>query len=122
MAVEIAHRFEERLKTTQETLVDLWKLKQQIDAAEQEREASDLPANAFAVYLRLKQDNVEKAYEVGKAARGALRSPEGRGNYHHQTCGVRSIRTPFAVSTALSCPPSRRFLPIPKRDLGYTTT
>ena len=85
MATEIARRFEERQRTTQETLTDLWKLIQETKAARQEAEATELSAEAFAVYWMLKRDGVEKAGEVARAAADAFdRHPHWRTSRHQE--------------------------------------
>ena len=54
-AEAVALAFEERLKTTQETLADLVALLSEVREAEQERDKTDLSREAFAVLWHLKR-------------------------------------------------------------------
>ena len=67
-AEEIAQAFEDRQRTTQETLEELKKLIQEISEARKEREGKDLSPEAFAVWWLLQRDGVPKAEEVARAA------------------------------------------------------
>ncbi|MGH9429164.1 MAG: type I restriction enzyme subunit R domain-containing protein, partial [Terriglobia bacterium] len=71
-AEQIAQAFEDRQKTTQGTLEELRKLIQEINEARQEREATELSAESFAVYWLLKKEGVEQADTVAKAAADAF--------------------------------------------------
>ncbi|MGH8008489.1 MAG: type I restriction enzyme subunit R domain-containing protein, partial [Candidatus Binatia bacterium] len=71
-AEQIAQAFEDRQKTTQGTLEELRKLIQEINEARQEREATELSAESFAVYWLLKKEGVEQADTVVKAAADAF--------------------------------------------------
>ncbi len=71
-AEQIAQAFEERQKTTQETLDDLRKLLQYLAEARAQREATALSPEAFAVYWLLAKENVHQADEVAKAAAEAF--------------------------------------------------
>ena len=66
-AEQIARAFEERQQTTQATLDELRKLIEEVRQARQERDATELSPESFAVYWLLKRDGVPKASEVAKA-------------------------------------------------------
>jgi len=66
-AEEIARRFEERQETTQATLEELRKLIAEVRRAREERDATELSPESFAVYWLLQRDGVSKAGEVAKA-------------------------------------------------------
>jgi len=71
-AEQIARAFEERQQTTQATLDELRKLIEEVRQARQERDATELSPESFAVYWLLKRDGVPKASEVAKATSEAF--------------------------------------------------
>jgi type I restriction enzyme R subunit len=71
-AEQIAQAFEDRQQTTQTTLQGLRELIDEITQARQDREATELSPEAFAVFWLLKKEGVEKADEVAKAAAQAF--------------------------------------------------
>jgi type I restriction enzyme R subunit len=71
-AEQIAQAFEDRQQTTQTTLQGLRTLINEITQARQDREATELSPEAFAVFWLLKKEGVEKADEVAKAAAQAF--------------------------------------------------
>ena len=71
-AEEIAAGFEDRQKTTTETLESLEAVIREIIEARAEREATELSAEAFAVYWLLKQEGIGPAQDVAKAVAEAF--------------------------------------------------
>ncbi len=67
-AEQVAQAFEERQKTTQETLEELRRLIQEVLEARQERQATEMSPESFAVYWLLKKQGVEQADTVARAA------------------------------------------------------
>src|SRR5205085_2086433 len=63
-AEEIARAFEDRQKTTQDTLQELEKLVAELTEAERRREETELTADGFAVYWVLQRREVPKALEA----------------------------------------------------------
>jgi type I restriction enzyme R subunit len=76
-AAQVALSFEERQATTQEALDALTRLVRECAEAEQTRERSDLPSEAFTVFWLLKRDDVANAEEVARASAAAF------GRYPH---------------------------------------
>jgi type I restriction enzyme R subunit len=76
-AAQVALNFEERQTTTQEALEALTKLVKECAEAEQTRERSDLPSEAFTIFWLLKRDGVAEAEEVARAGAAAF------GRYPH---------------------------------------
>jgi type I restriction enzyme R subunit len=71
-AEEIARGFEDRQKTTQETLSELEKIVQELRKAQKERDASNLSPEAFAVFWYLQKENVPKAREIAEQVTAAF--------------------------------------------------
>jgi len=88
-AEQIAQAFEDRQKTTQETLEELRNLIQEIRQARQERTATELSAESFAVYWLLKKEGVEQADTVAKAAGKAFEQHPHWQTSSHQEQEVR---------------------------------
>ena len=65
-AEEVLVAFGDRQRTTRDALADMLKIVEQLRTARQEREASDLSPEAFAVSGFLKQEGVAKADEVAR--------------------------------------------------------
>ncbi len=81
----IAQAFEDRQKTTQETLEELRKLIEEVQQARQERDATELSPEAFAVYWLLSKDDVGKAGDIAKAAGEAFdKYPHWRTSSHQE--------------------------------------
>ncbi|HZO82319.1 MAG TPA: HsdR family type I site-specific deoxyribonuclease [Candidatus Binataceae bacterium] len=66
-AAQVALSFEERQATTHEALDALTRLVRECAEAEQTRERSDLPSEAFTIFWLLKRDGVAEAEEVARA-------------------------------------------------------
>ncbi len=91
-AKSIAQQFEERQKTTQQTLQSLLELIRAINTAQRERDQVDLSPEAFAVYFHLQQQGLEQALEVGKAAARAFEQyPHWQSSRHQE----KDLRTAF---------------------------
>ena len=88
-AEQIAQAFEDRQKTTQETLEELRRLIQEILQARKERDDSELSAESFAVYWLLKKEGVEQAFVVAKAAGDAFKQYPHWQTSSHQEQEVR---------------------------------
>lgn len=88
-AEQIAQAFEDRQKTTQETLEELRKLIQEILQARKERDDSELSAESFAVYWLLKKEGIEQADAVAKAAGDAFKQYPHWQTSSHQEQEVR---------------------------------
>ncbi len=65
-AEEVIVAFEDRQRTTRDTLGEMLKIIEGLRKAKQERDASDLSPEAFAVSWYLKQEGVEKADDVAR--------------------------------------------------------
>jgi type I restriction enzyme R subunit len=76
-AEEIAQAFEDRQKTTQDTLTELDKIVQELRKAQKERDDSDLSPEAFAVFWYLQKEGVAAAKEVAKQVMASF------GDYPH---------------------------------------
>jgi type I restriction enzyme R subunit len=88
-AAEIAQSFEERQKTTQETLGELRKLIQEIIAARKERDSSELTPESFAVLWLLKKEGIEQADTIAKEAGEAFEKYPHWQTSSHQEQEVR---------------------------------
>jgi type I restriction enzyme R subunit len=71
-AEQIAQAFEDRQKTTRDTLEELQRLIKEIKEARKERDAAELSPEAFAVYWLLKREGVAQASPVAQAAQRAF--------------------------------------------------
>ncbi|MEZ6131160.1 MAG: HsdR family type I site-specific deoxyribonuclease [Planctomycetaceae bacterium] len=84
-AEQIAAAFEDRQQNTKDTLSGLEKLIQEYMEARQQREATELSPESFAVFWLLKQQGVEKADEVAKAAAEAFeQNPHWQSSSHQE--------------------------------------
>lgn len=88
-AVEIAQAFEDRQKTTQDTLRELERLVQELREAEARRDETDLSPEAFAVFWLLKRGGVEQALEVARQAAAAFADHPHWQASAQQEAGVR---------------------------------
>ena len=79
-AEQIAEAFESRQQTTEQTLQSLLELVEQVKKARQERDATKLSPESFAVYWLLKHDGIEQADTVAREAEQAF-----EGHPHWQT-------------------------------------
>ncbi|HEV3260279.1 MAG TPA: HsdR family type I site-specific deoxyribonuclease, partial [Gemmataceae bacterium] len=71
-AEEIARAFQDRQKTTQETLADLDSLLRQLADAEKRQAETDLTPDAFAVFWLLERQGVPGALEVARGVASAF--------------------------------------------------
>jgi type I restriction enzyme R subunit len=71
-AEEIAQAFEDRQKTTQDTLSELEKIVAELRKAQRERDTSELSPEAFAVFWYLQKDSVPKAKEIAQQVMAAF--------------------------------------------------
>jgi len=71
-AEEIAQAFEDRQKTTQDTLSELDKIVAELRKAQQERDTSELSPEAFAVFWYLQKEGVPKAKEIAQQVMAAF--------------------------------------------------
>ncbi len=71
-AEELARAFEDRQKTTQDTLLGLEKLVEELAEAEQRREQTALSPEGFAVYWLLQRQEIPQALEVARAVAAAF--------------------------------------------------
>ena len=71
-AEQIAQAFESRQQTTEQTLQSLMELAEQVKKARQERDATKLSPESFAVYWLLQHDGVEQADAVAREAEQAF--------------------------------------------------
>jgi type I restriction enzyme R subunit len=88
-AEQIARAFEERQRTTRETLDALRRLIREVAEARQERDATQLMPEAFAVYWLLKRDGIAQADAVAQAAGQAFAEYPHWHTSSHQEQGVR---------------------------------
>ena len=88
-AEKIAQAFEDRQKTTKETLRELEQLLKELKEAEKKRNETELSPEAFAVYWLLKKEGVEKANEVAQAAATAFEEHPHWQSSSHQEQEVR---------------------------------
>src|SRR4051794_22664682 len=72
-AEEIARAFEDRQKTTRETLDELDKLVKEVAAAEAKQAETSLSPEGFAVYWLLQKDRPEQALGVAQAVEAAFK-------------------------------------------------
>ncbi|MCB9924872.1 MAG: HsdR family type I site-specific deoxyribonuclease [Planctomycetaceae bacterium] len=84
-AEQIAAAFEDRQQNTKDTLSGLEKLIQEYMEARKQREATELSPESFAVFWLLKQQGVEKADDVAKAAAEAFeQNPHWQSSSHQE--------------------------------------
>jgi type I restriction enzyme R subunit len=84
-AEEIARAFQDRQKTTQETLADLEDLLGQLAEAEKRQGETDLTPEAFAAFWLLERQGVPKALEVAQALASAFeRHPHWQTSSHQE--------------------------------------
>src|SRR5437660_6213525 len=95
-AEEIARAFQDRQKTTQETLADLESLLRQLADAEKRQAETDLTPDAFAVFWLLERQNVPKALEVAQGVASAFEQYP-----HWQTSGHQEQEVRKAIYKAL---------------------
>jgi type I restriction enzyme R subunit len=88
-AEEIARAFEERQKTTQETLQELERLVKELKEAEKKRDETELSPEAFAVYWFLKREGVSKAQAIAQSAAAAFQEFPHWQTSSHQEQEVR---------------------------------
>jgi type I restriction enzyme R subunit len=88
-AEEIARAFEDRQKTTQDTLRDLEKLLAELTEAERRQSETELTAEGFAVYWMLQRRGVGKALEAARAVDEAFRQYPHWQTSTHQEQDVR---------------------------------
>jgi type I restriction enzyme R subunit len=88
-AEEIARAFEERQKSTQETLQELERLVKELKEAEKKRDETELTPEAFAVYWFLKREGVSKAQTVAQSAAEAFQEFPHWQTSSHQEQEVR---------------------------------
>ena len=88
-AEEIARAFEERQKTTQETLQELERLVKELKEAGKKRDETELTPEAFAVYWFLKREGVSKAQTVAQSAAEAFQEFPHWQTSSHQEQEVR---------------------------------
>ena len=95
-AEEIARAFEERQKTTQDTLRELEALLRELREAEQQRTATELTPEGFAVYWLLKREGVVKVQEVAQAVAEAFEQhPHWQSSGHQEQEVRRSLYKAF---------------------------
>jgi type I restriction enzyme R subunit len=95
-AEEIARAFQDRQKTTQETLTDLENLLRQLADAEKHQAETDLTPDAFAVFWMLERQGVRGALEVARAVASAFEQYP-----HWQTSGHQEQDVRKAIYKAL---------------------
>lgn len=84
-AEQIAEAFEDRQKTTRETLTELEKLVKELRKAQQERDQENLSPEAFAVFWYLQKEGVDSAKEVaGQVAAAFAAHPHWHGSSHQE--------------------------------------
>ncbi len=88
-AEQIAQAFEDRQKTTVETLEELRRLIQEINRARAERKETELSPESFAVYWLLKKEGVAQADTVAKEAGKAFEKYPHWQTSSHQEQEVR---------------------------------
>jgi type I restriction enzyme R subunit len=67
-AAQIAQAFETRQQTTEQTLAELRRLLKEVAQARQEKDATNLSPESFAVYWFLKHEGIEQAESVARQA------------------------------------------------------
>jgi type I restriction enzyme R subunit len=95
-AEEVITAFEDRQRTTRDALADMLKIVEELRKARQERAASDLSPQAFAVSWYLKQEGVEKADDIARQVAAAF-----AGFPHWQTSGHQAQELRKALYKAL---------------------
>jgi type I restriction enzyme, R subunit len=88
-AEEIAKAFEDRQKTTQDTLQELERLVRELSEAEARRDETELSPEAFAVFWMLKRSDVESALDIAKQAAKAFEEHPHWQTSSHQEQAVR---------------------------------
>jgi len=88
-AEQIAQAFEDRQKTTLETLEELRRLIQEINKARAERKETELSPESFAIYWLLKKEGVAQADTVAKEAGKAFEKYPHWQTSSHQEQEVR---------------------------------
>lgn len=101
-AEQIAQAFEDRQKTTQETLEELRRLIQEVTEARKERDATELSPEAFAVYWLLKKEGVEQADIVAQAAGKAFEEYPYWQTSSHQEQGIRKAFYKALINAGVS--------------------
>lgn len=71
-AEQVAESFEDRQKTTQETLTELEKIVAELKKAQQEKDQTGLSPEAFAVFWYLQKEGVGNAQEVARQVAAAF--------------------------------------------------
>ncbi len=91
-AEEVARAFEDRQKTTQETLQELERLVQELKDAEAQRDETELTPEAFAVFWMLKRSDLNGALDVAKQAATAFEEhPHWQTSSHQEQAVRRSL-------------------------------
>ncbi len=88
-AEEIAQAFEDRQRTTQDTLRELERMVQELKEAEAQRDETNLNPEAFAVYWYLNKAEVPKALDVARTASSAFEQYPHWQTSTHQEQDVR---------------------------------
>jgi type I restriction enzyme R subunit len=84
-AEEVILAYGDRQRTTRDALADMLKIIEELRKAKQERDASDLSPEAFAVSWFLKQEGVAKADEVAREVAAAFAEfPHWQTSSHHE--------------------------------------
>ena len=84
-ADQIAQAFESRQQTTEQTLAELRRLLKEVAEARQEKDATKLAPESFAVYWFLKHEGIAQAESVARQAEAAFAE-----NPHWQTSSHQS--------------------------------
>ncbi|OJW27630.1 MAG: deoxyribonuclease HsdR [Planctomycetales bacterium 71-10] len=95
-AEEVARAFEDRQKTTQDTLLELERLVRELKEAEAQRDETELTPEAFAVFWMLKRADVGGALDVARYAAKAFEE-----HPHWQTSGHQEQAVRRALYKAL---------------------
>lgn len=91
-AEEIARDFEDRQKTTQDTLEGLERLVRELKEAESQRDETELPPEAFAVFWMLKTSEVNGALDIARlAARAFEEHPHWQTSGHEEQAVRRAL-------------------------------
>ena len=86
------HGFEDRQKTTQDTLTELEKIVHDLQKAQKERNDSDLSPEAFAVFWYLQKEGVAAAKDVAKRVMAAFTDyPHWQTSSHHEQALRRAL-------------------------------
>ena len=92
----MARAFEDRQKTTQDTLLELERLVRELKEAEAQRDETELTPEAFAVFWMLKRADVGGALDVARYAAKAFEE-----HPHWQTSGHQEQAVRRALYKAL---------------------